>query len=104
MEDINSLKKFWNKKKVFITGHTGFKGTWLCIILKYLNTKVYGYSLKPEKNSLFNKSQIGKKLDSNTYSDINDIIKLKKKLSRVSLKSYFILLRSHLCYNPIRNH
>ena len=89
MEDINSLKKFWNKKRVFITGHTGFKGTWLCIILKYLNTKVNGYSLKPEKNSLFNKSQIGKKLDSNTYSDINDIIKLKKKIKQTKPEIIF---------------
>ena len=30
MENIENLKKFWNKKKVFVTGHTGFKGSWLC--------------------------------------------------------------------------
>ena len=38
MENIENLKKFWNKKKVFVTGHTGFKGSWLCIILKYLKS------------------------------------------------------------------
>ena len=51
MENIDKLKKFWGKKKVFITGHTGFKGSWLSIILTYLNSTVHGYSLKPKKNS-----------------------------------------------------
>ena len=58
MENIKQLKKFWSKKKVFITGHTGFKGSWLSIILTYLDSTVDGYSLKPKKNSLFNKSTI----------------------------------------------
>ena len=75
MENIKQLKKFWSKKRVFITGHTGFKGSWLSIILTYLNSKVDGYSLKPEKNSLFNKSMISRKLKSNTYADINNLIK-----------------------------
>ena len=36
-------KKFWSKKKVFITGHTGFKGSWLSIFLTYLGAEVTGY-------------------------------------------------------------
>ena len=39
-------KKFWKNKKVFITGHNGFKGSWLSIWLTELGAKVYGYSLK----------------------------------------------------------
>ena len=77
MESIASLKKFWNKKKIFITGHTGFKGAWLCIMLRYLNSTVHGLALKPKKNSLFNKSKISKDLKSNTYSDIRNIEKLR---------------------------
>lgn len=80
MEDIRKLKKFWFKKNVLITGHTGFKGTWLSIILTYLNSRVNGYSLKPKKNSLFNKSMILQKLKSNTYGDINNLTNLKKKI------------------------
>ena len=34
-------------KKVLVTGHTGFKGSWLCIWLKILGAKVYGISLEP---------------------------------------------------------
>ena len=90
MESIENLKKFWNKKKVFVTGHTGFKGSWLCIILKYLKSNVYGYALKPERLSLFNKSKIKKNLSLNTYSDINDLTKLKKKLNQLNLKLFFI--------------
>ena len=90
MENIENLKKFWNKKKVFVTGHTGFKGSWLCIILKYLKSNVYGYALKPERLSLFNKSNIKKNLSLNTYSDINDLTKLKKKLNQLNLKLFFI--------------
>ena len=60
MENINHLKNFWSKKKIFITGHTGFKGSWLSIILTYLNSTVDGYALKPERNSLFNKSMVSK--------------------------------------------
>jgi len=96
MENLDNLKKFWNKKKVFITGHTGFKGAWLCIILKYLNSEIYGYALKPEKNSLFIKSQIGKNLYSNTYSDIRDITKLKKKIKQSKAEIIF-----HLAAQPL---
>ena len=38
--------KFWKKKKVFITGHTGFKGSWLCLILNSIGAKIVGYSLE----------------------------------------------------------
>jgi CDP-glucose 4,6-dehydratase len=39
---------FWKGKKVFITGHTGFKGAWLSYALKLFGAKVHGYSLKPK--------------------------------------------------------
>jgi len=103
MDDLNNLKKFWGKKKVFITGHTGFKGSWLCIILRYLNSTVHGFSLKPEKNSLFNKSKIIKNLTSNTYSDIKDIIKLKKKLKQSQPEIVFHLAAQPLVIESYKN-
>ena len=96
MENIDQLKKFWSKKKVFITGHTGFKGSWLCIMLNNLGSKIYGYALKPEKNSLFNKSKIIKSLASNNYSDINSITKLKKILKQIKPEIIF-----HLAAQPL---
>lgn len=43
---------FYKGKKVLVTGHTGFKGTWLCRILINAGAEVTGYSLKPPTNSL----------------------------------------------------
>lgn len=40
-------KEFWRGKKVFITGHTGFKGSWLCLWLKFLGAEITGFSLSP---------------------------------------------------------
>ena len=45
---------FWSGKKVFVTGHTGFKGSWLCLLLQQLGANVTGYALQPPTNpSLF---------------------------------------------------
>ena len=43
----NLLQSNFNSKKVFVTGHTGFKGSWFCIWLKQLGAEVYGYALPP---------------------------------------------------------
>lgn len=48
------LRSFWKGKKVFITGHTGFKGSWMTFWLNELGTEVAGFSLTPDQNpSLF---------------------------------------------------
>jgi len=68
--------KFWNNRKVFVTGHTGFKGSWLCLLLKHLGAEVYGYALDPPTNpSLFVEARIHE-LVSSTISDIRDYDKL----------------------------
>lgn len=41
------MKKYYAGKKVFVTGHTGFKGSWLCLLLNILGAEVVGYSLEP---------------------------------------------------------
>ena len=41
------MKHFWKNKKVLITGHTGFKGSWMTLVLNNLGAKVYGYALNP---------------------------------------------------------
>jgi len=57
---------------VLVTGHTGFKGTWLTILLEHLNVPVIGYSLPAEKDSLFDRA---KRVGSipETFSDIRDL-------------------------------
>lgn len=55
--------QFWQHKKILITGHTGFKGSWLSTWLLHLGAEVYGYALKPDTTpSLFNQLQLDKKL------------------------------------------
>ncbi len=64
------LNEFYKGKKVLVTGHTGFKGSWLCRILKLLGADVYGYALEPPTDpSLY------KLLDSDSFitSEIGDI-------------------------------
>ena len=56
------IKKFWKNKKVIITGHTGFKGSWLAFWLNFVGAKVIGISKDiPSKPSLFNILDIKKK-------------------------------------------
>ena len=64
-------KKFWKNKKVLITGHTGFKGSCFYYLIK-MGANVYGFSLKPNKKSLFNEIQIHKNIKS--YLEILMII------------------------------
>lgn len=63
---------FYKNKKVFITGHTGFKGAWLCKILSECGAEVTGYALNPPTNpSLFEIAQIHKEIHS-VIGDIRD--------------------------------
>ena len=48
---MDSIFKSYKNKKVFITGHTGFKGTWLTSILIDLGADIMGYSLEPKNNN-----------------------------------------------------
>lgn len=52
--EILPTPNFWNGKRVFLTGHTGFKGAWMCEMLLSLGARVYGFSLRPDTDpSLF---------------------------------------------------
>ena len=51
--NFQDLKEFYTGKRVFITGHTGFKGSWLSLILENLGAKVYGYALEAKEGELF---------------------------------------------------
>jgi CDP-glucose 4,6-dehydratase len=75
------LKKFWKNKKIFLTGHTGFKGSWFCIFLNLLGAKVVGYSLKPKKKiNFFSLAKLNELLNQSIIGDIRDYNKLKKSI------------------------
>ena len=83
--NLISLSKFWNGKKVFLTGHTGFKGTWFSIFLNLLGAKVAGYSLKPNVNpNLYDLAKLDKEIHKTTFGDIRDYSKLKNSIKKFS--------------------
>lgn len=73
---------FYHKKKVLITGHTGFKGTWLCKLLSDAGAEVTGYALEPsEPVSLFELSGVRRNIES-VNGDIRDSGRLKEVFQR----------------------
>ena len=88
--------EFYKGKKVLITGHTGFKGSWLCQILIGAGAEVTGYSLEPPTNpSLFEEAGIAAKIN-HVVGDIRDREKLMKVFEEVQPE---IVL--HLAAQPI---
>jgi len=82
IKSLEDLKKTFKNKKVFVTGHTGFKGSWLCIFLDLLGAKVTGYALKPKgKINFFNLAGINKIIARSIIGDVRDYSKLKKSIT-----------------------
>jgi CDP-glucose 4,6-dehydratase len=87
---------FYRGKKVFVTGHTGFKGTWLCHILLSAGAGVTGYALEPPIDpSLFSQTKLGKKINS-IHGDIRDGEKLRKTVQDAKPDILF-----HLAAQPL---
>lgn len=90
--DIN----FYKNKRVFITGHTGFKGAWLCKILANLGAHVTGYSLNPPTiPSLYHIAQIDQDVSS-VIGDVRDYSSLKKAFDTAKPEIVF-----HLAAQPL---
>ena len=66
--------------KFLITGHTGFKGSWLCIMLKLMGHQVVGVALNPLKSSLFNEARVSQYLDADCRINITNIAEMKRVL------------------------
>ncbi|MBM4209989.1 MAG: CDP-glucose 4,6-dehydratase [Gammaproteobacteria bacterium] len=80
---LSVLRKFWKNKKVFLTGHTGFKGCWFSIFLNLLGAKVIGYSLKPDKKlNLFDLAKLDKEIYGSIIGDIRNYNKLKRSIAK----------------------
>ena len=76
MEGLDVNPSFWRGKRVFLTGHTGFKGSWLSLWLQQLGAELTGYALlPPTEHNLFDKARVGAGMTS-IIGDIRDGAKL----------------------------
>ena len=87
---------FFKDKKIFITGHTGFKGAWLCYMLIKAGAKVTGYALSPPtEENIFSISKIENAMHS-VIGDIRDLDSLKTAFSKAQPE-----IAIHLAAQPI---
>ena len=96
------LKKFYNQKKILITGVTGFKGTWLCSWLLELGANItgVGYNPNPNKN-LFYKLKLNKKINLRLF-DIRDISRLNSLVKKSKPSIIFHLAAQPLIYESYK--
>lgn len=93
---MENLVKAYKNKKVFITGHTGFKGSWLSLWLTMLGAEVCGYALEPDTNpSLFNVLDLEKRMQSR-IDDINDSERLL-----IAMRAFVPDIVFHLAAQPL---
>lgn len=82
MEGVVKMTGFWQDKKVLVTGHTGFKGSWLSAWLQVLGAEVVGYSLPaPTQPCLFELAQVGDRMTS-LVGDVRDLDHLVQVMTK----------------------
>jgi CDP-glucose 4,6-dehydratase len=101
MENLDVKRVLYNFKdrKVFITGHTGFKGSWLLKLLDIAGADILGYSLEPKTNPSLFKSIEGKLNLKSIIGDINDFNNLNKEINKFQPEFIF-----HLAAQPLVRH
>jgi len=93
------MTNFWKNRRVMITGHTGFKGSWLVQLLNQLGAEVFGYALKPDTQpALFIEANLSK-FCRHTIANIQDITRLQKLVHSAQPEVVF-----HLAAQPLVLH
>jgi CDP-glucose 4,6-dehydratase len=87
---------FFRGKHVAVTGHTGFKGSWLCEWLLELGAEVHGFALDPEERALFTPLDLANRIASDTRADLKDPPAVKAWIERTSPEVVF-----HLAAQPL---
>ncbi len=88
---------FWQGRRIFITGHTGFKGGWLSLWLQAMGADVHGYALNPPTDpNLFAAAEVGKGMASSVIADIRDADSLRLAMQTARPEIIF-----HLAAQPL---
>ncbi len=88
--------RFWAGKRVFVTGHTGFKGSWLTLWLTKLGARVSGYALAPEPGpSLFRDLALEEEID-HGVADVRDVESIRRRIDAARPEVVF-----HLAAQPL---
>jgi CDP-glucose 4,6-dehydratase len=94
---------FWNEKRVFLSGHTGFKGSWLCLWLHALGSRVTGYALPPPTSpSLFELAQV-EPLVRSQIADVRDGEAVRRVLQESQAEIIFHLAAQPIVRDSYRN-
>ena len=80
MVNFQQLAQAYKGKKIFITGHTGFKGSWLCLWLQQLGATIKGYALEPEVRPNLYDSLVAENKIESVIADIRDKEKLQAEI------------------------
>lgn len=93
-------REFWRGRRVFLTGHTGFKGGWLSLWLQHLGAEVHGYALpSPTSPGLFEVANVAGGMASSTIADIRDAAVFTRAMR--SARPEIVL---HLAAQPLVRH
>jgi CDP-glucose 4,6-dehydratase len=71
----------WRGRDVFVTGHTGFKGAWLCVLLHRLGARVHGYALSTPDHFLYQRARLDELVATDSRGDIRDTEALTRALA-----------------------
>lgn len=99
---LNLFDNIFFKRKVLVTGHTGFKGSWICLLLNQLGADVYGFALKPPTNpNLFTVADVGQSVksfigDIRNFDQLKDVVEIVQPELVIHLAAQPLVRRSYL--------
>lgn len=103
MENLVISPEFWKDKRVLVTGHTGFKGSWLCLWLQSVGADVIGYSLQPPTDpNLFSVARVAEGMTSLT-GDVRDLQQLMRVVKERHPEAIFHMAAQSLVHESYRD-